>query len=302
MPPFRLALALLLTVPVAYGAAREIRGAADRRLRTERLGEIISGQMKKGELLLRDPAAPVLADSMAAFALPTYVERPEAWDFAYWPGWYGAFSYCLVRARTLDRIEEDASRRPAGRSLVAALARHADAILSLGDPATDRSALVLFRLRPGPPWTPAAVRGPWETTKGGRAEARYLADLGGFLAQHGKGNDAIEILRLALKWDDSDPKAWNNLGSTLLLMGEAKAAAETFEQGLRRDPSSIELRYNLAKAYLAGNIPGRAAIELQKVLRANPDFAPAHYDLGAAPPRPKRTGPSPSRRSRRISP
>ncbi len=277
-----LALVLLLAVPVGYGAAREIHGVAERRLGTERLGEILSGQMKKGDLLLRDPAAPSLADSIAAFTLPTYVERPEAWDFAYWPGWYGAFSYCLVRARTLDRIEEDASRRPAGRSLIAALARHADAMLSLGDPATDRSALVLFRLRPGPPWTPAAVLGPWESTQGGRVEARYLADLGGFLAQHGKGSHAIEILRLALKWDDADAKAWNNLGSTLLLMGEAKSAAETFEQGLRRDPSSIELRYNLAKAYLAGNIPGRAAIELKKVLRANPDFAPAHYDLARA--------------------
>ncbi len=73
-------------------------------------------------LLLRDPSAPALPDSIASFALPTYVERPEAWDFAYWPGWYGAFSYGLVRARTLDRIEDDPSRRPAGRSLVAVLA------------------------------------------------------------------------------------------------------------------------------------------------------------------------------------
>ncbi len=276
------ALALLLAVPVASGAIREIRGNADRRSRVERLGEIVRDHVEGGRLLLRDPAAPALPDSIASFALPTFVERPEAWDFAYWPGWYGAFSYALIKARTVEMIEDDQGRRPAGRSLLAALARHADPIVSLGDPATDRSALILFRLRPGPPWAPPSVRDPWEGIKASRSDARFLADLGGFLAQHGKGRDAIEILRLAVKWDDSDPTAWNNLGSTLLLMGEAQSAAETFEQGLRRDPSSLELRYNLAKAYLAGNIPGRAILELRRVLQANPGFAPAHYDLARA--------------------
>lgn len=276
------ALALLLAVPGAHGALLEIKGNAERRSRAGLLGEIVRERVAEGMLLLRDPSTPALPDSVASFALPTYVERPEAWDFAYWPGWYGGFSYALMKAGTLEGIEDDQQRRPAGRSFLAALSAHADPIVSLGDPATDRSALVLFRLRPGPPWKPPSIIEPWENVKASRAEAHFLADLGGFLAGHGRGGDAIEILRLAIKWDDSDPTAWNNLGSTLLIMGEAQSAASTFEEGLRRDPSSLELRYNLAKAFLAGNIPGRAILELRRVLHANPGFAPAHYDLARA--------------------
>jgi hypothetical protein len=277
-----IAMALLLMVPVAWGSMRELAGDRERRDRALRLAEVIAGQMKGGGLLLRDPAAPPVPDSIPVFALPTHVERPEIWDFAYWPGWYGSFSHVLMSVRTLESIEREQARRPAGRTFLLALAEHADPIVSLGDPATDRRALILFRLRPGVPWSPDEIRGEWERTPGGKTGAGFLTDLAGFLAQQNKAKEAIEILRLALKWDDSDPRTWNNLGSTLLLLGDAKAAAESFEQGLRHDPESAELRYNLAKAYMQGKIPSRAVMELRRVIQRNPGFAPAHYDLARA--------------------
>ncbi|MBM3286649.1 MAG: hypothetical protein FJY88_04775 [Candidatus Eisenbacteria bacterium] len=278
----RAALAIGIVLPVAWGAQVQIRAQLDRSGRAAKLAETLAREVGRSGLLLRDASTPEAPDSIPSFVLPTHIERPERWDFAHWPGWFGPFTHALFTARSLDAIRSDISRRPAGAALLRALALRADPIVSVGDPATDRGALVLFRLREGHPWRPEEGFEEWKKIKGGAEEARFLSDLAGFLAGNDRQSQAIDLLRLAIKWDPRNPRLWNNLGSALLMEGEAVEAAEALQEGLDLEPRSVELRYNLAKAFLAGNIPGRAAIELSKVIRDQPGFAPAHYELARA--------------------
>jgi hypothetical protein len=223
-----------------------------------------------------------VSDSIANFTLPTHVDHPEAFDFAWWPGWYGPFTHALVTVRSLDAIQRDRKERPASMAFVAALARHADRLDVIGDPETDRSAVVLLRMRPGPPWSSTDHLKGWEAVQGGKTETRFLSDLASFLSLHGRSAPAVEILRLALRWDPANPRVLSTLGSTLVSIGEWKGAVETLEPAVRANPGSVEMHYALAEAYLAGNVPGRAEEELKAVLSARPDFAAAHYELARA--------------------
>ena len=275
---------LIAAVLLPIGAAEvgTLRAQSRRRERTVDLGRVLADQVGQSGLLVRDPLAPSVPESIACFTLPMNVAHPEVWDFAYWPGWYGSFTHVLMTERTIESIENDLASRPLGHAFLVGLVRHADAVCRFGDPATDRSALILFRLRPDPPWVPKDPNKVWDSIQGGKTEALFLSDLGGFLSVHGHAQRGLDILRLALRWEDSDPGLYNNLGTALLVLGEWKDAAQAFADGLRRDPSSVELRYGMARAYLAGGVPGRAEVELRKVVAMRPSFAEAHYELARA--------------------
>lgn len=276
------ALGAIAIAPVLLGDFTNLRAQTTRRARAGDLARVLREEVGATGLLLRDPLAPAVSDSIATFTLPTHVGRPEAFDLAWWPGWYGSFSHALITVRTAEEIQRDRADRPASMAFLAALARHADRVRAIGDPDVDRSALLLFRLRPGPPWTPEDRLTRWEGMRGGKSDARFLSDLAGFLSLHGKADVAVDLLRLALRWDEGSPRILSTLGSTLLSMGEWKEAIEAIEPTLRANPGLIEMRFILARAYLAGNVPGRAETELRQVLTARPDFAAAHYEMARA--------------------
>lgn len=272
-------LAVLLVVPVMVGSLSTTKSIAGRRDRTEELARLLAREVGSTGLLARDPDAPAPDDSIACFTLPKNADRADAWDFSWWPGWYGDFTHLLIRAGTVDAIERDPAARPIGRMMLAALSRHARRVAIVGDPVTERSAVILFRLDPGPPWSAPDRASAWKSVPANPEAARFVGDLAAFLSGVGRTGSAVELLRLALSWDGSNPRLWNNLGSSLLRMNEPKEAADAFGEGLRRDPQSVELRYGLARAYLLGKIPGRAEVELRRVLAARPDFAGAHYEM-----------------------
>jgi Flp pilus assembly protein TadD len=273
------ALAVALLIPSLIGAADTARALSGKRDRTEEVGRLIAREVGRDGRLARDPDAPPAPDSIACFTLPKSVDRADAWDFAWWPGWYADFTHLLIRVGTIDAIERDPDRRPIGRAMLAALSRHAERVGTIGDPATERSAVLLFRLRPGPPWDAPDRAAAWTSAPGAPEAARFVGDLAAFLSAHGRTQSAVATFRMALRWDDANPHLWNNLGSTLLSMDEPKEAAAAYLDGLRRNPGSVELRYGLARAYLQGKIPGRAEVELRKVLAMSPNFAGAHYEM-----------------------
>ncbi|MFB3909838.1 MAG: tetratricopeptide repeat protein [Candidatus Eisenbacteria bacterium] len=273
--------AVLLLAFLAWGSVTTLRSESQRRGRVERMAAIVAREVGRGGRLLVDPSLPPsVFDSVAAFPLPAHAERPEVWDFAWWPGWYGSFTHLLVSARTLETLA-GATNRPGGRALLYALPQHADALARVGD-LRDRNALLLFRLRSGPPWSPENGTQAWSAIRGGPFEAGFLIDLATFLGRTGDPQTAIELLRLARGWSPQAAGLWAATGSILLQLGDAKGAADAFENGLRRDPSSLELRYGLARAYLDAGIGGRALIELRRLLQEHPEFAPAHFDLARA--------------------
>jgi hypothetical protein len=275
-------LCAIVIGPVLLGDYATVRGVATRSAMTSDLAAVLRKEVGSTGLLLRDPLAPPVSDSIATFTLPTHVDHPEAFDFAWWPGWYGSFTHALITVRSMDAIQRDRAERPASMAFLVALTKNADRVCVIGDPETDRSTLVLLRIRPGPPWSPEDRLKRWESVRGGKTETRFLTDLADFLAQHQRSGPAVEILRLALHWDEGNAHVLAVLGSTLVTMGEWKEAVETLEPAVHANPSSIEMRYALAGAYLAGNVPGRAVSELKAVLSARPDFAAAHYALARA--------------------
>jgi tetratricopeptide (TPR) repeat protein len=272
-------LAVGLLAPSLIGATGTARALTGRRDRSREAAQLIADEVGSSGSLVRDPAAPAPPDSIACFTLPKNVEQADSWDFAWWPGWYGDFTHLLISAGAVEAIENDPVGRPIGRGLLAALTNHAELVGRVGDPITERSAVLLFRIRPGPPWEVPNHTVAWKSTPAPPDAARFVGELASFLAGRGRTGSAIDLFRLALKWDDANPRLWNNLGASLLLMNEPKEAAEAFTEGLKRDPESVELRYGLARAYLQGNIPGRAEIELRQVLAARPNFAGAHYEM-----------------------
>jgi tetratricopeptide (TPR) repeat protein len=179
-------------------------------------------------------------------------------------------------------LEAASEERRGARSLVVALAAHAEPVAVLGDPVTDGQALVLFRLRPGPPWEPEDRLELWEGLEGGATEAPFLGDLAAYLTDHGKLERAIEVLRLALRWDPTSPRLWNNFGATLLVSGELSDAAEALTEGLRIHPNAIELRHTLGVVYLEMEVPERALRELRTVLAARPNDPRVHFDVARA--------------------
>jgi hypothetical protein len=275
-------LLLLWISPIVRGDFVSIHAHMAEKDRAGNLDRLLASEVGAKGLLLRDPLAPVVSDSIAVFTLPTHVDRPEAFDFAWWPGWYGSFTHALFTVRTLETLQADRTRRPASFALAVALARHARVVGTIGEPETDRSALVLYRLGGGPPWDFRDGEKTWGSVHGGGIEARFLSDLATFLGDHGHADRAVPILRVALRWDEDNPKVATALGSILLSMGEWKDAAELLEEKLRSNPSSIEMRYTLARAYIAGDVPGRAETELKRVLSARPNFAAAHYEMARA--------------------
>ncbi len=273
------ALAVGLLTPSLIGAAGTVRALTGKRDRTQEIGRLIAREVGRDGRLARDPDAPAPPDSIACFTIPKSADRADAWDFAWWPGWYSDFTHLLIRAGTIEAIERDPDGRPIGQGMLAALSMHAERVGTIGDPVTEGSAILLFRLRPGPPWEASDRAAAWKSAPAASEAARFVGDLAAFQSGHGRMQSAVATFRLALKWDDANPHLWNNLGSNLLLMNESKEAAEAFREGLRRNPESVELRYGLARAYLQGKIPGRAEVELRRVLAMRPDFAGAHYEM-----------------------
>ena len=152
-------LAVALLAPSAIGAAGTARALAGRRDRTQEIARLIAREVGSSGRLVRDPAAPAPPESIACFTLPTSVEHADSWDFAWWPGWYGDFTHMLISAGAVEAIESDPAGRPIGRGLLAALTNHAELVGRIGDPITERSAVLLFRMRPGPPWERPRPRG-----------------------------------------------------------------------------------------------------------------------------------------------
>jgi tetratricopeptide (TPR) repeat protein len=275
-----LVVAAFLAFPVV-GTVSMVRADRGKEARGEALARLLAVEVGKAGILASAAGALALPDSIHAFVFPTHRERPEAYDFAYWPGWYGRFTHMLFQARTLQRLEGEGGR-PGARSLLGALRSHATPVGAVGEPATEPGAWVLFRLTPGAPWEPSRRAELMRDLKGGPIEAGFARSLGAFLADRGEVERATEMLRLSLRWSPEEPETWRVLGAVLLQRGDPKGAAEVLSEALRRDPRSSEARLLFGRAYRLGGIPGRAVLELNHLVAEHPTYAAAHLELARA--------------------
>ena len=96
----------------------------------------------------------------------------------------------------------------------------------------------------------------------------------------GQDAKAKEFLIKALRLNQEQAQAYNNLG--LLYMKEQGfgKAHDNFQRALRVNPDYLEARYNLALAFKALNQPDKAKKELRTLLNINPTLADAWGQLG----------------------
>lgn len=74
----------------------------------------------------------------------------------------------------------------------------------------------------------------------------------------------------ALRYDQTNPIAWNNLGLAQVDIGQIKPAISTFQHGLALHPHDTSLRTNLGNAYLQTNQLDLALHQFGRVIQAYP--------------------------------
>ena len=110
----------------------------------------------------------------------------------------------------------------------------------------------------------------------------YLAynNLGFYLSNRGKTEEAIENYRAALKIKPDYDDAWNNLGYALAAQKNYAEAIQCYEQALKFRPNHIEVHNNLGNALSDIGRIDEAIPHYEFVLKAKPDHADAHNNYG----------------------
>jgi Flp pilus assembly protein TadD len=94
----------------------------------------------------------------------------------------------------------------------------------------------------------------------------------------GRGREAQELYRMAIRLNPAFAEAHNNLGALLLLEGKTAAAIPVLEQAARLSPRDPALRFNLGLA-LEKVDPRAAASSYREALRLKPDYSEARVRL-----------------------
>jgi hypothetical protein len=84
----------------------------------------------------------------------------------------------------------------------------------------------------------------------------------------GRSEEAIEILRTAIKAQPEDPMKWNTLGTILNNQGDLAGAITFFDEALRLDPGFYKARYNRGNARLGVGMIEAALDDSDEAMRA----------------------------------
>lgn len=96
----------------------------------------------------------------------------------------------------------------------------------------------------------------------------------------GQNDKAKEYFIKALRLNQEQSQAYNNLGLLYMQDQAYGKAHDNFQRALRVNPDYLEARYNLALAYRALNEPEKAKKELRTLLHVKPDLADGWAQLG----------------------
>jgi tetratricopeptide (TPR) repeat protein len=77
-----------------------------------------------------------------------------------------------------------------------------------------------------------------------------MSNLATAVKDQGRAADAIEILKVAIKGDPTDPQLWNTLGTVLSEQADFQKAILFYDEALRLDPEHAHARYNRGNARL----------------------------------------------------
>lgn len=110
------------------------------------------------------------------------------------------------------------------------------------------------------------------------SEARYL--LGMLFVQTGRGPQALEHLRTALRLSPDNPACLRALGHASLAAGQAPEAADAFGRLARLHPALAEAHFGQGEALRASGREKDAAEAYRRAIAADPDSPHARINLG----------------------
>jgi predicted O-linked N-acetylglucosamine transferase (SPINDLY family) len=106
--------------------------------------------------------------------------------------------------------------------------------------------------------------------------------LGVLLAQTGRPDAGLELVRQASRLNPAAASCHTNIGMILAGQGQLPPAVESFKRALQLRPNSSEMHNNLANALTALGRFDEAIASYVSALALNPNFPQAHNNLGTA--------------------
>jgi len=100
------------------------------------------------------------------------------------------------------------------------------------------------------------------------------------LFNRGKLQEAVDLVRKAVKWDPLSPVFPDGLGFMLSAQGRPAEAAQAFEQAAKLAPGEAHFAFNAALAWSEAGEMARSESMLGEALRRDRTLARAWYNLG----------------------
>jgi predicted O-linked N-acetylglucosamine transferase (SPINDLY family) len=125
----------------------------------------------------------------------------------------------------------------------------------------------------------------WLLGRGGARlpdSAQSCFELGSGLAQSGRLQEAIELLRRAVKLDPSHAAAHHNLASAYRDRGERPAALAAYREAARLAPQFAEAHYGIGLMLVEERSYEEALASLLRAIELNPRLAEARFQAGNA--------------------
>ena len=100
------------------------------------------------------------------------------------------------------------------------------------------------------------------------------------LLQYGQHNEAIKLLKLAIKLNPQEIALWISLAEAQIRSDKKKNAIISLNKAIKLDPKKESLYFSLASIYIDLNNPKKAKIIIKKGLSINNKNERGHFQLG----------------------
>ena len=107
-------------------------------------------------------------------------------------------------------------------------------------------------------------------------------NLGGYLYEEGRMEEAMEHYQKAIQLNPNFPDALNDVGLALAAQGRFDEAIENYRKAIQMDPNRFEMQYDLGLALAAENRLDDAIKHYYKALQINPNLPEVLDSLGNA--------------------
>lgn len=107
-------------------------------------------------------------------------------------------------------------------------------------------------------------------------------NLARFLAQENRSDEALAHALQAVRFEPSNPLAYNLIGQIMGKNGNYVQAAAALDEAIRLDPGLVGAHMNLGDVYRLAGLTGKALDEYEMALRLTPGDASIYYKMGLA--------------------